>query len=500
MKEDLTGIMEEVPDKKYRIMLSINGKRPSKTFYGTLSEAIEDKEKFTTEQESKNKNPNSEMPFLDVTKLWLKVKKKQMLNNKLDANTLFGYRRILNSYILPYFQNWKLCDIENHNIDDFFNLMRKTENKNKKDGSFLSETTVDHAYDVLNMIFNWAISANVKLLNNSPCADLKSPPKPKKNKKINYLQEEEMEEARNILLKYANIRLKCAMSIVFDLGCRREEVVGLKWEHINFVTGFVDFNDAITAMIPANENDGVSIRIKELKSDNGERLIPLTQMTLDLLKKYKKFKELIGMNVEDEDRILTNWQENKVMNPNKLTSEWKTFRDKYKLKDVHVHGIRHSLSNYLLSKGIPKKDVAHFLGQDERTLSDFYTQSGAAESNKIKNIIEERFNKKKETFDIESIVSVISGTVDNNSKNRACEVLDFLIGNTVLENEFNRYIEICKEYLIKQFPKLKIFDDDILNTNKELFDIKLETYKELIGSVLTVEVSPMGIIDNNISI
>lgn len=40
------------------------------------------------------------------------------------------------------------------------------------------------------------------------------------------------------------------MHLVFSLGCRREEACGLRWCDIDFTTGEVNYNDAVTSSTP----------------------------------------------------------------------------------------------------------------------------------------------------------------------------------------------------------------------------------------------------------
>ena len=54
------------------------------------------------------------------------------------------------------------------------------------------------------------------------------------NKEKETMTKDEFERFYNFVLDYPNIRIKTAMLIFLNTGVRKEELVGLTWENINF--------------------------------------------------------------------------------------------------------------------------------------------------------------------------------------------------------------------------------------------------------------------------
>ena len=71
-----------------------------------------------------------------------------------------------------------------------------------------------------------------RILKENPCSFVKKKPteKPDENE---YFTLEEMDYVKE-LLSTTSIRLKTAMFIIMDTGCRREELLGLTWRDIDF--------------------------------------------------------------------------------------------------------------------------------------------------------------------------------------------------------------------------------------------------------------------------
>ena len=150
----------------------------------------------------------------------------------------------------------------------------------------LSEQTIANHIKTLNAIFNFWV--NKKIIITNPYNDVTNKPKPKRNKKeLNYFHIEDAKYAIKCIDKYADIRLKTFLYIIFSLGCRREECCGLRWCDIDFENKEVNFNYARTASVPIsfleeykNNNrinakdknkDYSRVRSKALKSVNSYR-------------------------------------------------------------------------------------------------------------------------------------------------------------------------------------------------------------------------------------
>lgn len=266
--------------------------------------------------------------------------------------------------------------------------MRHRPNKLKPNQT-LSEQTIANHLRTLNAILNF-LSKKGKISGN-PYNDVNNKPDPKNSKReLIYFKINEAIYALKCLQKFANIRLKAFMNIIFSLGCRREEACGLCWCDIDFTTGEVNYNFAQTSSVPNrflrakierdkllknNINSGKNykrIRTKKLKTKNSYRTNFLSDIAIDCLKKYYQFKIACGINVKPTDFIFTTYRngrnidkndinldyllsDNNPIDPNKLSEQWKDFKKLYQIKNVDLHRIRHTVANILEKKVFLKR-------------------------------------------------------------------------------------------------------------------------------------------------
>lgn len=497
--DDLKGITEVNADKKYRIVVSNGMKndgsrdRYSETFEGNLIGAIERKKQIKNDLETEVITVESRSTFEVFSKSYEKYLEEKVMNKQLSATTYQNYFGLLHKRILPFFSKMILIDINEKDIERWLLVLSKTKT-NTPDREFLHPTTIAHAYKVLFNMFNYAKLE--RILRENPCEFVHKKPSEAPDEK-EYFTLEEMDYIKE-LLTTANIRLKSAIYLAMDTGCRREEIVGLKWEDLDFENNTIDINKAVVSNYIKTNLDIPRVREKGVKTKNSKRKIGVPKVTMDILSQYRTFKKEMGLKIKDSDYVFTNWDSNKVLDPNRLTSDWANFRKEHGIKKkVPIHGLRHSNATFLLSTGMPDKDVAKRLGHTPEVLSRIYTHSNMEDDKKLLNVIEEKFYGDKNKFSLESICSIISGNVDNSFENDNYKLLDYLTRERIMKDDVEKYIEPCKKYLLSKFPILEIFTiDDV--SDPEVFKSKIDNFKSFIGEKPEVDppdefIKPMDI-------
>lgn len=481
--EDLAGITEIIPNKKYRIVISNGFKkdgsrhRISETFNGTLLQAIARKKDMKQEIEDSNISPDINSKFSEFTKAYCKYLEEKVDNNQLELTTYEGYYYLIEKRILPFFKEYIVKDINEKDVETWIATLQKT--KTQK-GATLHPTTIAHAFKVLQNMFNYGKLE--RIIRENPCEFVRKKPTEQPDEK-EYFTLEEMDYIKELLLT-TNIRLKTAMFLVMDTGCRREEIIGLKWKDIDFENNKIDINKAVVHISKRTPINNKRIIEKDVKSKNSKRKIGIPQVCADLLKQYKNFKKDSGLRVKDSDYVFTNWDSNKVWDPNRFTAEWNTFRKEHNIKKkVAIHGVRHSNATFLLSTGMPKKDVAKRLGHTPEVLDRTYTHSDEKDDDKIVAEIEKNFyGNKSSSFSTYAITSIIAGYVDNEYKNENYKLLDYLTGEEINHDNLNEYLESCQNYLLDIYPILDIFKDKNIVPNEEVFRNRLANYIVFLGS------------------
>lgn len=453
--------------------------RVSETFDGNLVQAIERKKEMKKELEDANINIDANSLFEQFSESYCKYLEEKVENNQIDLTTYEGYYHLLKKYILPYFAKMIPRLINERDIETWIAQLEKTETQK---GTLLHPTTIAHAFKLLHNMFNYGKLE--RILRENPCEFVRKKPTEKPSER-EFFTIEEMDYIKE-LLATANIRLKTAIFLIIDTGCRREEIIGLKWEDIDFEKNKIDINKAVVATATKTPIAKARVREKGVKSNHSKRRIGVPKVCIDLLKQYKNFKQDSGLRVKDTDYVFTNWDNNKVWDPNRFTSEWCTFRKEHNItKNVPLHGIRHSNATFLLSTGMPKKDVAKRLGHTPEILDRVYTHSSEEDDEKLVNEIERQFYReahiKQVKISTASIISVIAGYVDNEYKVDNYKLLDFLSNDKVNDGNIHQYLKPCQDYLLSIYPILDIFQNENVITSEKVFRDKLGIFVSFMG-------------------
>ena len=162
-------------------------------------------------------------------------------------------------------------------------------------------------------------------------------------------------------------------------GCRRGEIMGLKWEKIDFENNRVKIDRALVS----SKSKGV---YEESTKTSDIRLLHLPKETMDLLRQHKR--EQLRLQLANGDRWLhTGYvftQDNgDHMSPDSITGWLKDFSARHGLPHINPHAFRHTVASVLLANGTDIVTVSKQLGHASITTTEsFY--SHIIEENKAK--------------------------------------------------------------------------------------------------------------------
>jgi len=163
-------------------------------------------------------------------------------------------------------------------------------------------------------------------------------------------------------------KLELSVIIAAFYGLRRSEVVGLRWESIDFEANTITIEHTVTeAMI-----DGKKIQIADdtTKSKASYRTLPLVpQFRTKLLavrEEQERNRRLCGKyyNKVEGKYICVDAMGNRIK-PNCITSGFPAFLEKNGFKRIRFHDLRHSCASLLLANGVPLKQIQEWLGHSD---------------------------------------------------------------------------------------------------------------------------------------
>ena len=179
--------------------------------------------------------------------------------------------------------------------------------------------------------------------------------------KARYLDEP---DAKKMLQFLQNEPIQWRAPIIFDLlsGLRRAELLGLRWQDIDFGTGVVHVFQT------SNYVSGKGVYIGTPKSEDSDRYLKVSRTALLILREYREWQDEMKAAVGDawespqeDDRIFTNAVRRPVF-PTSLTQWMGKFIKRTGLPSSSVHSLRHTYASLLIADGTPLVVVSGNLG------------------------------------------------------------------------------------------------------------------------------------------
>lgn len=252
-------------------------------------------------------------------------------------------------------------------------------------------------------------------------------------------------------------------------GLRRSEMIGLKWENIDFKKNIITLKHTVVQ----TRINGKSIIVKEdkMKNQSSLRSLPLLPVVKQLLLEEKdrqsRNKALYGNSYEIKNKDYVCVDDlGYLINPSTVSSHFKLVLKKNELPVIKFHELRHSCASLLLSFGVSMKEIQEWLGHSTySTTADIYSHlnfsSKLGVANAINNVFKDtnksdiEFNKNsneehikkietlspakirtynhrentvtKEFDDGKTPMNLTNGNVDNSSLSKDIEELEKLL-------------------------------------------------------------------------
>ena len=387
----ITGSLQKKKGLYYAVLNLYDdyGKRKPKwiptgyTIKGNKKKAEEKLEQFKIEYEQKSKiqlrDPNiydkyKNILFCDYMLEWLEKQK-----GKVEQTTYIGYEQVIKGRLYKYFKakKIKLVDLKPKHIQDFFDLLFS---------EGLSGNTIKHYRANISKALKSAVITEI--IDSNPATKLE-PIKVKEYTADYYTQDELL----NLMEIIETTPIELPVIIAGVYGLRREEVIGIKWNAI-------DFNDktlTIRHTVGRGKIDGVTQFIfkERTKSDAGYRTLPLFDFIADLLKEYKnkyeENKKFFGNTyVNDYNEYICLMENGELMKPGFLSQKFSEILDKNNLRHIRLHDLRHSCGTLLVRNSVPLKDIQIWLGHSNFQTTLRYAHADVENKRISANVIENK--------------------------------------------------------------------------------------------------------------
>lgn len=187
-------------------------------------------------------------------------------------------------------------------------------------------------------------------------ADKATPPQKEKSE-VGTFQTSELIAIRDAAAKEP-IKWQTIIHLLMITGCRRGEIVGLKWDRVNWADSSIRID---TTLLYTSER-GV---YEDTTKTGAERSIKLPQETMDLLRQYRiwqlETRLVCGERWQDTPYVFTG-EYGGHMAPDTLSGYLTSFEKKYNLPHIHAHKFRHSMASVLYFSGADPVSISKRLG------------------------------------------------------------------------------------------------------------------------------------------
>ncbi len=270
----------------------------------------------------------------------------------IKHSTIVRYRE-LTKRIYPQIGHIKLCDLRVDHLNDLYTAL-SADGLNKKSGGKLSTKTIIEHHRLISTVLEQAFKERLVPFNVSRQAVL---PRMEK-KEVNYFQVEQIEAIRTAL-ENEPIKWKMFVHLLLITGARRGEILGLKWDKVDFAKNRI----YICNNILYSSDRGVYEDTP--KTENSKRFVSLPSQTMEELRAYKQyqFQEYSEQKIPLRMNGFVFAQiDGTAMHPDSVTNYLTKFSKKYKLPHINAHAFRHTMASLLYYNGVDSVSISKRLG------------------------------------------------------------------------------------------------------------------------------------------
>lgn len=303
------------------------------------------------EPEDEPKGEIDDLLFSDFLQQWLLVAK-----STIRLTTYASYAGLMKSSILPYFaeKGYLLKNLTARNLQDYYTIQLDR----------VSANTVIHYHAIIHRALKYAVKMD--MITGNPADKVE---RPKKDKFVGSFFDSK--EINKLFAQIEGDTLEVPIKIGAFYGLRRSEILGLKWDAIDFDNNTITIRHTVTAC----NLDGKHVEVvgDTTKTKSSLRTLPLVPDFRELLLRKKaeqqRYRKLCGRSYCTQylDYICVN-EMGQRLKPNTLSAGFKRMLKKAGLRDIRLHDLRHSCASLLLANGVPMKQIQEWLGH-----SDFST-------------------------------------------------------------------------------------------------------------------------------
>jgi integrase len=297
--------------------------------------------------------PDTKQTVAKFFKTW-EEKHLNRIKNPISKNIKIWYLNHINKYIIPLIGSLKLGKLNTLQIENMFNKIEA------------EDTTLKAIYSTLRTALNDAV--RWRFISYNPIMAV-TPPE---------LREREYtildaKQALHFLEIAKPSRNYCVYLIALTTGMRIDEILGLRWEDIDFKKHVIKVSQQVIGV-------GKDIEFGTTKGKRSRKILMIPLLESELKIRAKEQKEEMAKSeykYAEYDLVFDTYKRNPgrpIASKNISQREFKVLLKRAKLPEMKFHELRHSMATLLIELHIPYEVIAQILGHvDTKLLEKTYS-------------------------------------------------------------------------------------------------------------------------------
>lgn len=300
-------------------------------------------------------------------------------------STIVRYRE-LTGRIYPAIGHIKLKDLRADHLNALYTELAKP-GQNKRTGGGLSAKTILEHHRLISTVLDQGEKEGLVPFNVAAKATL-----PKVSKReVKYFQPEQVAAIRDAL-DAEPMKWKTLVHLLLITGARRGEVLGLKWNAVDFERNRLHICNNILY------SPDVGIYEDTPKTATSDRWVSLPTETTQLLRQYRVWQSMerlrLGAYYQDQDFLFTQ-DDGRPIHPDSVTDWLAKFSKCHGLPHINPHAFRHTMASMLYFNGVDSVSISKRLGHAQvSTTANIYAHVMEAADQKNADILANVFLKR----------------------------------------------------------------------------------------------------------
>jgi len=291
-----------------------------------------------------------EITFASFMNSWL-----SMIKPNIELTTYSSYANCVKRVVSPYFeeQGTLLREIQPKHIQDFYTHCMNVRG--------VSASTVIHYHANIRKALKYAVDTDILMTN--PADKIQ---RPKVQKYVGKFYD--IDEVNDLFHIVNGTRLELPVMMAAFYGLRRSEIVGLKWDAIDFKNRTITIKHTVTDVII--DNRLITVEKDRTKNKSSYRSLPLVDEFYEILSNAKnqqyEYRSLCGNSYNNKflEYICVDEMGNRIK-PNFITENFRNTLHKNDMRRIRFHDLRHTAASLLLNAGVSMKEIQEWLGHSD---------------------------------------------------------------------------------------------------------------------------------------